>query len=73
MSNWRARRDLAEIWRYSYSQWGLQQADRYVAKLYEAFSKLVAKSLAWSRGSRGTEGNLQVSLRLPSDLPSLAA
>jgi toxin ParE1/3/4 len=46
MSNWRisqrARRDLAEIWRYSYSQWGLQQADRYVARLYEAFSKLVA-------------------------------
>ena len=46
MSNWRisrrARSDLAEIWRYTHSQWGLEQADRYLAGLYEAFQKLVA-------------------------------
>ena len=46
MSTWRISRragsDLADIWRYSHSQWGLEQADRYVAKLYEAFGKLVS-------------------------------
>jgi toxin ParE1/3/4 len=46
MSGWqlsqRARSDLAEIWRFSYSRWGLEQADRYVSEIYRAFAKLAA-------------------------------
>lgn len=47
MSGWqlsqRAGRDLAEIWRYSYARWGMDQADRYVGEIYKAFGKLAAK------------------------------
>lgn len=46
MSGWRlsrrARSDLAEIWRYTHSHWGLEQADQYVAVIHEAFGKLAA-------------------------------
>jgi toxin ParE1/3/4 len=47
MSGWqlsrRARADLAEIWRYTFSRWGRDQADQYVKAIYEAFGKLLAK------------------------------
>jgi toxin ParE1/3/4 len=46
MSGWhlsrRARTDLAEIWRYTNSRWGLEQADRYVTAIHQAFDKLMA-------------------------------
>jgi toxin ParE1/3/4 len=46
MSGWRlsqrAGSDLAEIWRYSYARWGLEQADRYVGEVYKAFGRLAA-------------------------------
>lgn len=47
MSGWhlsrRARADLAEIWRYTFSRWDRDQADRYVAAIHEAFGRLMAK------------------------------
>jgi toxin ParE1/3/4 len=36
----RARKDLAEIWRYSNRRWGTEQADQYIAGLQEACGKL---------------------------------
>jgi toxin ParE1/3/4 len=46
MSGWhlsrRARADLAEIWRYTNSRWGLEQADRYVTAIHQAFDRLMA-------------------------------
>jgi toxin ParE1/3/4 len=38
----RARRDLAEIWDYSESQWGVAQADRYVRMIAAACDALAA-------------------------------
>lgn len=35
-----AERDLAEIWHYSFGQWGLQQADHYIAILRAAAERL---------------------------------
>ena len=39
----RARKDLAEIWRYSDRQWGPERADRYIAAIHSACAKLAAK------------------------------
>ena len=36
----RAREDLEEIWLYSLTTWSLDQADRYHAKLVQAFEDL---------------------------------
>ena len=38
----RARRNLAEIWEYSESQWGTAQADRYVLMIAAACGSLAA-------------------------------
>lgn len=35
-----ARRDLEGIWRYTRQTWGLEQADRYIDILTEAFAVL---------------------------------
>ncbi len=47
MTGWRLSKracgDLAGIWRYTYTQWGLEQADRYTGEIYKAFGKLAAK------------------------------
>jgi toxin ParE1/3/4 len=37
----RARRDLREIWLYSFRQWGAQQADRYLQELDRGFRTLL--------------------------------
>ena len=46
MSSWhlsrRARADLAEIWRYTHSRWGREQADKYVTTIHQTFGKLMA-------------------------------
>jgi toxin ParE1/3/4 len=39
----RARADLAEIWRYTFSRWGRDQADEYVRAIHEVFARLMAK------------------------------
>jgi toxin ParE1/3/4 len=56
MNGWqlsrRARSDLAEIWRYSYAHWGLDQADRYVGEIYKAFGKLAANPSLGRRFAR---------------------
>lgn len=36
----RARRDLREIWRYTFEKWNETQADAYVFGLYNALLKL---------------------------------
>jgi toxin ParE1/3/4 len=34
-----ARQDLGGIWRYSASQWGIKQADRYIANIQRDLAK----------------------------------
>ena len=34
-----ALEDLADIWRYTLSEWSIEQADRYIDKLNEAFGQ----------------------------------
>jgi len=36
----RAKIDLAEIWYYSQTKWGIKQADKYLDQFYETFDFL---------------------------------
>jgi toxin ParE1/3/4 len=37
-----AERDLEGIWRYTFEEWGLEQANRYVDDITAAFAQLAA-------------------------------
>lgn len=37
-----ARQDLEEIWRYTFEQWGIEQAERYLAAMFTCFEDLAA-------------------------------
>ncbi len=37
-----AREDLQEIWRYTFEQWGIEQAERYLGALFTCFEDLAA-------------------------------
>jgi toxin ParE1/3/4 len=41
-----AERDLETIWTYTYHQWGINQANRYLDRLAKAFSDLAHAPMA---------------------------
>lgn len=41
----RARRDLETIWEYSFEQWGVEQANRYIDKIIAKFEVIAAGPL----------------------------
>lgn len=52
----RAERDLREIWRYTFENWGDRQADAYLATIDAAIRKLAegsARSADWSHVAPG--------------------
>ena len=40
-----AESDLEEIWLYSYEQWGVEQADKYLRSLFSRFAWLKIRTL----------------------------
>lgn len=38
----RAKADLKNIWRYSFNNWGIKKADRYMADLADAINSLAS-------------------------------
>jgi toxin ParE1/3/4 len=41
----RARHDLEAIWEYSFKQWGLEQANRYIDKIIARFEAIASDPL----------------------------
>jgi toxin ParE1/3/4 len=41
----RARHDLETIWEYSFEQWGLEQANRYIDKIIAKFEAIASDPL----------------------------
>lgn len=41
----RARRDLETIWRYSFEQWGVEQADHYIDKIVAKFDAIATNPM----------------------------
>jgi toxin ParE1/3/4 len=41
----RARHDLETIWQYSFEQWGLEQANRYIDKIIAKFEAIAVGPL----------------------------
>lgn len=42
----RAQRDLLDIWLYSYREWGIEQADTYVDAIDDSVAMLATRPLA---------------------------
>ena len=51
-----ARRDLDNIWRYTETNWGIQQADRYVDALLTRFVWLTMNKPMWSKRQEVADG-----------------
>ena len=51
-----ARLDLDDIWRYTETNWGIQQADRYVDALLARFAWLTMNRSMWRERQEVGEG-----------------